>query len=158
MNDLLSLFTYVNLQEMKRIAYKEIYSGNSLNVFVCLTTAWITDGSHRWQIGITFIKHIDPKIVLPHRCRILRFMHKTPPQSTMPTGLEHVVGPRHAPFNSLELCIERRTPHIPVRYLLGYRDFSIVDIDKNEAGPSCHVYKYYHTTCCREFSQGEQHP
>ena len=32
-----------------------------------------------------------------------------PPQFIMPTGSEHVVDPRNAPFNSLELCIERRT-------------------------------------------------
>ena len=30
----------------KRNAYDEIYSGNSLNVCMCLTTAYITDGSH----------------------------------------------------------------------------------------------------------------
>ena len=45
---------------------------------ICLTTTYITDGSHRWLIDITFIKRPDPKIVLPHR-----LMNKTPPQSTM---------------------------------------------------------------------------
>ena len=39
--------------------------------------------SHWWQIGITPIKRLDPKIVMPHRCRILRLMNETPPQSTM---------------------------------------------------------------------------
>ena len=58
---------------------------------------------------ITFIKRLDPKIVLPHICQILRLMNKTPPQSIMFTGLEHVVGLRNAPFNSPELYIERRT-------------------------------------------------
>ena len=61
------------------------------------------------EIGITFTKRLDPKIVLPYRCQILRLRNKTPPQSIMPTGLEHVVGLRNAPFNSPELCIERRT-------------------------------------------------
>ena len=38
-----------------------------------------------WQIGITLFKRLDPKIVPPHRCQILRFMNNTPPQS----GSEH---------------------------------------------------------------------
>ena len=103
------LFTCVNVQGrsyMKRNAYNEIYS---LNVCICLTTAWITDGSHWWQIGITFILLLDPKIVLPYRCQILRLMKKTPPQSIMPTESEYVFVPHNAPFNSPELCIERRT-------------------------------------------------
>ena len=43
-----------------------------------------------------------------HRCQILRLVNKTPPESLMPTGLEHLVGLRNAPFNAPELCIERR--------------------------------------------------
>ena len=30
----------------ERDAYNVIYPGNSLNVCICLKTAWITDGSH----------------------------------------------------------------------------------------------------------------
>ena len=72
-------------------------------VCICLTTDKITDGSHWWQIDITFIKRLDPKIRLPHRCQIPRLANKTPPQSIMPTGSEHVVGPRNAPFVGLLL-------------------------------------------------------
>ena len=36
-------------------------------------------------------------------------MNKTPPQIIMPTGSEHVVSLRNAPFNSPELCNEHRT-------------------------------------------------
>ena len=50
----------------------------------------ITDRSHWWQIGITFIKCLEPKIIL-HRCQILRLVNK--PQFTMATGSEHVVVP-----------------------------------------------------------------
>ena len=71
------------------------------------------------RIDITFIKRLDPKIVLPHRCQILRLMNKTPPQSTMPTGSEQVVGPRDAPRNSPELCIERT---FQCATYMGYRD------------------------------------
>ena len=47
----------------------------------------------------TFLRPcLDPKIVLLHRCQILRLINKTPPQSIMLTGLEHVVGLRSAPF------------------------------------------------------------
>ena len=75
--------------------------------------------------GITIIKRLDPKIVLPHRCQIWRLMNKTPPQPIMPTGSKHVVGPRNASFNSPKLCIECRTlaSHsnaLPIK--LGYRD------------------------------------
>ena len=31
---------------LKRNAYNQIYSGNPLNVCICLMTAYITDGSH----------------------------------------------------------------------------------------------------------------
>ena len=58
--------------------------------------------------GVTFIKRLDPKIVLTHRCQIMRrLMNKT--VYTMPTASELVVGQRNAPINSPELCIERRT-------------------------------------------------
>ena len=44
-------------------------NGQLMYVYICLTTVYTTDGSHWWQIGlITFIKRLDPKIVLPHRC------------------------------------------------------------------------------------------
>ena len=36
-------------------------------------------------------KRFGPKIVLPHSWQILRHVNKTTPQSTMPTGSEHVV-------------------------------------------------------------------
>ena len=36
----------------------------------------ITDGYHWWKIGITFIKRLDPKILLPHRYQIMRLMNK----------------------------------------------------------------------------------
>ena len=104
----LIIWTYREGNTWKRNAYNDIYSGNSLSVPIYLTTALITDGSQWRQIGITFIKRLDPKIVLPHICQILRLMNKTPPQSIMPTGSEHVVGLRYVPFNSLELCSERR--------------------------------------------------
>ena len=81
---------WVNL---KRKAYNEIYSCNSLNVYMCLTAAYIiTDGSHWWQIGIAFIKRYDSKITTQLA------NPKTTPQSTMPTGSEHVVGPSDAPY------------------------------------------------------------
>ena len=38
------------------MAYNEIYTGNSLNVCICLTTAYITDRSHWWEIFVTFVK------------------------------------------------------------------------------------------------------
>ena len=102
-----SLFTqmYVNAQgrnyTLKRNTYKNIYSCSSLNICICLSTAWITDGSHWWQTGIMFIRHLDPKIVLPHGCLILRLVNKAPPQSTRS---DHSIGPNNSP----ELCIERR--------------------------------------------------
>ena len=37
-------------------------------------------------IYITFIKRLDPKIVLPNICQIRRLASKTSPQSIMPTG------------------------------------------------------------------------
>ena len=52
----------------------------------------------------------DPYIiVLPHKCQILRLLNKTLPQSIMPTGSQHVVGPRNVLFNSPELYGVRRT-------------------------------------------------
>ena len=58
------------------------------------------------------VKRHDLKIMLPHRCQILRLMNNTPPQSIMPTGSEYVV-------------VLRNALHIPVRYLLGYRDLLV---------------------------------
>ena len=84
------VWTHREEATMKNNAYKKISSGNFLNVCICLTTSWITDRSNWWRIGITLIKRPDPRIVLPNRCQILRFMNKTLPQATMPTGLEHV--------------------------------------------------------------------
>ena len=80
------------LATWKRNAFNEIYSGNSLSVCICLTTAKITDGSHRWQICITFIKRLDSKTVVPHRCQILRLMNKTPPQGCCHYLLLYVCG------------------------------------------------------------------
>ena len=65
---------------LKRNAYEEIHSGNPLNVFICLTTALTTDGSH-WCI--IFTKFLDPKSVLPHIYQILRHMNKTPPRAQL---------------------------------------------------------------------------
>ena len=103
MNDYIYLFTqaYVNAQGrsyLRRNAYNKIYSGNSFNVCLYLTTAEIADGSHWWQMGITFIKRLDLKVVLPHRCQVPRLMIKTPPQSIMLTWSEHVVCLRNALF------------------------------------------------------------
>ena len=47
---------------------------------------------------ITFIKRLDPEIVLPHICQILRLKNKTPPQSTMATESENIVDPRNVPL------------------------------------------------------------
>ena len=71
----------------KRNAYNKLYSGNSLNVCICLTP-------DNWRISlmadsIIFNKCLEPKIVLPHGCQIFRLMNKTPPQSIMPTGSEN---------------------------------------------------------------------
>ena len=61
------------------------------------------NGLDNWcQIGITFIKGLDSKIVLPHRCPILRLMNKTRPQYIIPTESEHVGGPRKHNYNSSE--------------------------------------------------------
>ena len=48
-NDRLSLFTISRSHrkeaKMKRNAYNDIYSGNTSNVCICLTTAYKADGS-----------------------------------------------------------------------------------------------------------------
>ena len=44
-------------------------------------TLWMymfNDGCHWWQIGINFIERLDQKILLIHRCQILRLLNKTP--------------------------------------------------------------------------------
>ena len=91
---------------LKRNAYSEFYSGNSLNVCICLTTAYIIDGPHWWQIDITPIKRNDPKIVPPYRCETPRLTNKTPIHPTVATGSEHVVCPQFSYFwavrNSLQ--------------------------------------------------------
>ena len=46
------------------------------------------------HMGITFIRCLDPKIVLSHICQ----MNRTLPQSKMPAGSKHVVGPYYAPL------------------------------------------------------------
>ena len=52
-----------------------------------------TVGSHWQQIVISFIKRLDLKIVLPHRCQILRYMNTIPtPLSSIIIGSDHVVG------------------------------------------------------------------
>ena len=51
------------------------------------------DAYHWWQIGITFLRPLDPNIVLLHICQILRPVNNTPPWSIMSTWSEHVVGP-----------------------------------------------------------------
>ena len=90
----------------KRKAYNEIYKGNSSNVCICIH---IYDNLNNWRISLMVDRCLDSNIVLPHICQIMRLMNKTPPLSMMPTGTEHVFGPHNAPFNSLELCIKRRT-------------------------------------------------
>ena len=50
---------------LKRNAYNETYSGNSLNAHICLTAALITNGSRRWRIGLTFIKRLELQIMCP---------------------------------------------------------------------------------------------
>ena len=62
MNDRLSIFTQacVKKKGKKKKEYgnyhNEIYSGNSLLVCICLITACITNGSHKWQIDITLLR------------------------------------------------------------------------------------------------------
>ena len=61
---MLSLLTHICLNvprksKLKSNAYSNIYLGNSLNVFNTRL-----DGSHWWQIGITFIEGIVPKFRL----------------------------------------------------------------------------------------------
>ena len=51
-------------------------------MWICLTTAYITDRSHWWQRNITFIKRLDPKIMMPHRW----FINKTSLQYIMQLG------------------------------------------------------------------------
>ena len=57
-------------------------------VYVCVCRCVFND----IYDSITFINLLNPNIVLPHKCQIRRLINKTPSQSTMPTGSEHVVG------------------------------------------------------------------
>ena len=44
------MWKHTEESNLKRNAYNDIYSGNSLDVCVCLTTVYIYDGSHWWHI------------------------------------------------------------------------------------------------------------
>ena len=74
-------------------AYNEIYSANSLNVVIRLTTdnRRVSNRLLSWSWQISY--YLDLKIVLPHICQILRFMNKTPPKSIMLIGSEHIIVP-----------------------------------------------------------------
>ena len=52
----------------------------------------------------------------------------TPPQSIMPTGSEHVVDPRNECILTHQNSVlnAERSPHITVRYILGYTDLIYV--------------------------------
>ena len=112
MNDWITFYSYsTDLCEHseggKHNVYNEVCSDNSLDVCICLTKAWMTDWSHWWWIDNIFIEQLDPKIVLPHRCQILRLMNKI---DTSPVHNAHRVSFMWCMFmNSLQLWIERRT-------------------------------------------------
>ena len=119
MNDRLSLFTQtcMNTEGRRRNAYNNNYSGIFLNIYICFTTDYITDGSHCRQMWITFIKPLDPKIVLPHRCQNMTPINGTRPQCPyimLSIYIMHFI-------NSPELCIKRRTLALCFQ-LLGYWD------------------------------------
>ena len=57
---------------MKHNAYSDKYSGSSLHLCICLTTVWMFNRFHLWQVSIPYSKRLEPKIVLPHRCPEIR--------------------------------------------------------------------------------------
>ena len=87
------VWKYRERATLKRKAYNKIYLGNSFNICIYLAAAYITDISHWWEIGINFIKHLDPKIVLPYRCQMLRLVNKTPIHNTQIMFSVHVMHP-----------------------------------------------------------------
>ena len=50
---------------LKRNDYSEIYSGNTLNLCIYLTTAWVTERSQWWQMGITLLSALIRRSCCP---------------------------------------------------------------------------------------------
>ena len=69
---------------------------------------------------ITFIKRLDPKIVLSLIRQIMRLMNKVPPQSTKTTKSEHVVGQCSAPLLTHQNWGFKQNAVIPARQKLCY--------------------------------------
>ena len=88
---------------------------------MCQVLEWIyilmTTERFLWRrVGSTFTKHLDPKIVLHHRCYIRRLVNLTLPRSRMPTGSEQVVSQvdAHSPRTQINpfryVFLKIRTP------------------------------------------------
>ena len=110
----LSLFTCVNAQRettLKRNVYKVI----------CLDNY---DSLHNWHVSFYDRKILPLLTALIRRsccdtyAKILGLANKTPPQSTMLTGSEHVVGPCNAPLLTHQNYVLNADcpPRIPSRW------------------------------------------
>ena len=62
---------------LKRNAYNTIYSDNSLNIRICLTTSETTDGIVANIYVSNCITRLDLKTVLSHICQFLRLTNHT---------------------------------------------------------------------------------
>ena len=109
MTDYLSLFICVSIQ-----GRNYLWSVMFMTRFTRVTPWMYAYDSlyiDNWRI-INFLKCLPPKIVLPHRCQILRLVNKTSNQSTVPTGSEHVVGPSNAPYKLTRTVYWMQNTHL----------------------------------------------